>query len=206
MMIASYVESDDHIAMLDVCAASAKRVMPDVPIIQFGPRGVIRSSVVDAQMEFDLPGNFARRVWRAKASVPAGDVLFADADVIFRRDVREVFQGEFDVALPEISDPYVKHSAGIAFCRNPAFWADYEAGPLCRAERLAPIREWLEDWNRFAASWHGTVAMLPAPVYEYTPRHQSDACEGAAIVHYRGPRKNWMPGFEGKALALTRAH
>lgn len=203
MMIAFYVESTDHVPMLQVSAASAKRVMPEVHIIQIGPHGVPRAAAVDDQREFDLSGNFARRMWRARASVERGDVLFADADTIFYNDVSKVFDQAFDIALPEISDPFLRHTAGIAFSRNPEFWWEYEAMPLCRAQALPPIRTLLEDWNRFVSTWHGAVLKLPADVYEYLPKALHDPCKGAAIAHYRGPRKNWMPGFEGMAAGLS---
>jgi hypothetical protein len=36
------------------------------------------------------------------------------------------------------------------------------------------------------------VKILLGQVYNYPPRDEKDACEGAKLVHYKGPRKAWL--------------
>lgn len=72
----------------------------------------------------------------------------------------------------------------------------------------ASIDAQLAAINGVIGAFDGHVRALPGKVYSYVPRSKDDSCDGAAIIHYRGPRKEWMAaeGLKDGAWRQGRDH
>lgn len=128
-----------------------------------------------------------------------GDWLYVDTDIIFTRDVRDIFEQDFDVAFAkrgEVND-YARampYNLGVVFSRNPRFWADI----LPAIKDLPPkLQAW--DGAQLAAGWYATREWCPYKIlelpeeYNHAPAHEHDT--SAAILHYKGKLKRWL-GYE----------
>ena len=51
----------------------------------------------------------------------------------------------------------------------------------------------------------GVVRTLPGAIYSYVPASADDECARASIVHYRGPRKEWMAAEGANDKSAYRA-
>lgn len=194
MKIAYYLESDEYRWMADLSVASARRVMPDVPIVHLAPCGVRildgASELVEAQQKHDA--FYAR--WCGTRHLVEGNVLFADSDTLFQSDVRHVFQdASFDIALPHIASPDVRYDGGVVFSRSPAFWLQLQQSPASKPG--ATVDQQVHAFNKCVADFSGRKRELPGVVYSYVPKNALDRCAGAAVVHFRGPRKAWMKSY-----------
>lgn len=129
-----------------------------------------------------------------------GDWLLLDTDVILKRDVSDVFEHHFDVALADRNWPHktptqeyllsMPFNTGVCFSRYPGFWAD-----TLTAWRALPEQDWLSEQRavyQVVRTGAFRVRILDGMVYNYPPKAEDDPCEGAAIVHYKGNRKGWM--------------
>lgn len=182
MRVVFYLDSAasaEHRRLLARAVAAAYRAMPGVPVIVLADEG---------------PGPFALRRARAQAEID-GATLFLDVDCELRADVAGVFSQPFDVALPAIDDPHVRYTGGVVFTRSPAFWRGW-ATVLERAGALE-VRELLQRLGQYTDNCAANVLRLDWRRYEYLPANGTDHCPGAAIVHYRGPRKAWFDAWAG---------
>lgn len=200
MRIAYYVENPGMARMTALSIASVRVHMPDAWIVQLSPESAVTVIGVDARVNTREDGYFFARRARANALLGDRECLFPDSDTIFRASVSGMFMDQhFDVALPEIDDPSVRYSAGIVFSRSARFWSEQAAAMPARATEggQPSVSEMLRFFTPFVDNWDGAVRRLPEAVYERVPRGPKDPCDGAAIIHYRGPRKRWMPGYTG---------
>lgn len=182
MRVVFYLDSAasaEHRRLLAKAVAAAYRAMPGVPVIVLADEG---------------PGPFALRRARAQAEID-GETLFLDVDCELRASVADVFRQPFDVALPEIRDPHVRYTGGVVFCRGSAFWRGW-ARVLEGAQEL-DVRALLERLGQYTDTCGARVQRLDWRRYEYLPVNGTDPCAGAAIVHYRGPRKAWFDAWAG---------
>lgn len=177
--------------------ASARRVMPDVPIFQLTDGetpahedvGIVR-----------LPGEMPMAVRRMKLhAMLGGEWLFVDSDVVVRQDVRSVFDKPFDVAVTDrigsawANSPDVEgmpYNMGVTFSRNPKFWAK-----AAKILQTAPpqLQEWEGDQRvvcSMTKNWNTLV--LPGHVYNFTPYKRDEDRSHAALIHFKGPRKAWI--------------
>lgn len=200
MQIGFFVQGQGaHWDIAKYLIASARKVMPKVPIVQLTdgdtPAHEGISRIVRETREMPM----AVRRMTLHASLP-GDWLFVDTDVVIQKDVSHVFEDDgFDIALTDRrgsiweNTPYgraMPYNMGVTFSRTPAFWED-----VC--ERLktlpAPFQEWEGDQRvvcLLAEDW--VCKILPGHVYNFTPAKQTDDRSHAAIVHYKGSRKEWI--------------
>jgi hypothetical protein len=127
--------------------------------------------------------------WCAQRDLLQGNFIFADCDTRFNADVSHVFDRPFDVALPHIASPDVNFDGGIVFCRKGDFWSVLQT----TAPALGPstTNEQVHAFNAVAQDYPGHLHILDGATYSYVPRNAADPCTGAAIIHYRGPRKKW---------------
>ena len=58
-------------------------------------------------------------------------------------------------------------------------------------------RELLQRLGQYTDNCASNVLRLDWRRYEYLPANGTDHCPGAAIVHYRGPRKAWFDAWAG---------
>ena len=159
--------------------------MPGIEIVHLTDHETPGLLGADTVVRLRLEGDFWRRHWSAYAELD-GDVICANTDIVFRGDVRHVFDDTADVMVPVIRDPRVRYDAGIVFCRSRQFCA-------ALAENGASgLDAWLANYGAEIDSGRHRVRRLPGSVYSYVPASASDPCDGALAVHYRGPRKRWM--------------
>ena len=181
--------------------ASARRILPDVPIVQFtDPTSPPVPGVTSVARGPRLPMLESRLTHYATCE---GDWLLVDTDVELRQDVSAVFPPHaFDLAVADRNWPGMPQgdevmlsmpfNTGVVFSRNPAFWqtalATWQAYP-------ADTRDWLSEQRAVydtIRTGRFLVQILPGQVYNYPPRGPDDPCTGAAIVHHKGPlRKDW---------------
>lgn len=138
-------------------------------------------------------------------AVLKGDILNLDYDIVVQKDVSDVFNRPFDIALTKrtvkegkykmlsLSQP---HNTGVVFSRNRQFWRlcleRYEhypdhrwmMGQVCISETANAYREDIK------------LLELPASLYNYAPKSQDEDLRDRFIVHYKGPRKFWMLNTE----------
>lgn len=134
-----------------------------------------------------------------------GEWLFIDTDVIVRKDVREVFSEDFDVALTDregtitYESGYAKvmpYNIGVVFSRSPKFWETVKKYLL-----MMPV--YLQHWEgdqRVVAGMMAhpgkcgfNVKVISGAEYNYPPKSENDPqIERASIVHYKGARKKYL--------------
>jgi hypothetical protein len=174
--------------------------MPSVEIIQFSDeRSPVLAGVTSIVRHQTAPLSLALARHYAACD---GEWFFLDSDVRVQRDVQHVFDAPaFDVAVAsragtlsvgEAESPFMRrmpYNTGVVFSRRQPFWQ----AVLARTEALAVA----EPFFGFQIAINDTIAMgefrvriLPA-TYNYPPRHRGDGV-GAAILHFKGPRKRWL--------------
>lgn len=169
----------EHHALANKATQAAQRAMPGCSVETIGGE---RPAKVATSGEHRP---------RAQAELD-GEVLFLDADCEIRGDLSHVWEQDFDIALPEIDDPFVRYTGGVVFSRSPAFWLGWADAMARFKYRQEPdSRDQLMRFGRYIDGWPGRVLRLPWPVYERLPKRLGDPCDGALIVHYRGRRKAW---------------
>lgn len=131
-----------------------------------------------------------------------GDWLLIDTDVVIQKDVRWIFNSEFDIALcdrdwPNVPTPDdiakdMPFNAGVVFSRCPEFWRRVHAELL----NVKDLNAWYGDQKvicDLAVSSEFDVLILPGQDFNCPPASAQDPiAEDASIVHYKGNRKDWM--------------
>ena len=193
MRIAYFCCHPDHLKLGALSVASARACMPGVEIVHLTDEVTGKLQGADTVMRFATEGNFWRRSWTAAAALD-GDVLLLGTDTIFRRDVTGVFAQPFTIALPHIADKRWKWDAGTVFSRRPDFFMAMAGDPVSLLPHDSlDVDRYLTEYHRCVASLGAGVKALPGEIYGYVPKSATDpGISGAAIVHYRGPRKRWM--------------
>lgn len=191
-------ESAVHIELAELMMRSARLVMPDVPIVQLTDDYTPRVIGVDDCIR--LPGDMPMAVRRMSLQAMDGDWLFVDPDVMFRRDVRDVFNKDFDVAItdraeitPDRESDYSRlmpHNTGVVFSKSRHFWERVKAKLVTMEQKY---QEWTGDQLVICGMAKDKgVIVLPGKVYNFPPEGGDTDVSGAAIVHYKGNRKHMM--------------
>lgn len=180
---------------------SVRAVMPGVSVVQFTDDDSPGVCGVDEVLRMRRE-KMARLRMRHHSNV-SGDWLFVDTDVLFQRDVRNVFDQPFDLAVADREWDHVKPAAGftermpinmgVVFSRVPAFWAECHA----RLKELPKEKQrWMGDQEVFCeliAEGRYDVRHLPGAVYNFPPATDDEDISGleleAAIVHFKGPQR-----------------
>ena len=184
-----------HVDMAKGMIASVKRHMPDIPLFHLtdGDTEALGEPIRLAEpkpLALNRITHYSRLI---------GDWLLVDTDIIFNRDVREVFNQPFDVAFAERDEKNdyctaMPYNLGVVFSRNWQFWADI----VPAVQGLPPkLQEW--EGGQLASGWYATrdwcpykILKLPAE-YNYCPKSKDEDVSGKAIVHYKGRRpKRWL--------------
>jgi hypothetical protein len=193
--------SGDNQALRDAegLIESAQRVMPQVGIYHLTDGNTPDIGVKQIQMHGDMP-LVSRRA--AIYAALLGDWCLVDTDVRFQKDVTQVFDQDFDIAVTErspesVNSDYAKvtpYNWGVVFSRQPKFW-----GALLPALNQLPekLKEW--DGGQFVMSYAITrnltgykTMVLPAS-YNWTPQTPEEDVSTHHIVHYKGrQRKAWL--------------
>ena len=193
----------DHMICALRLLRSVRQNLPGVDVVQFTtPESVRVSGVDDVRVLADGP--VALNTLEAYGSC-SGEWLFTDTDVLVQRDVRDVFDRPFDVAVAERDGTYtgrdlkpgrtfmkvMPYNKGAVFSRSPEFWR----AALAVAERYPERkREWMGDqlaMNQVIAGGQFDVAVLPNS-YNYPPRTRIEDVRDKHITHWKGGRKLWL--------------
>lgn len=183
---------------------SAKKHMPDVTVHQMTDE---KTPVLPGAKAIRLPGKMPMGVRRIAicASLP-GNWIFCDTDVLFRRDVRDVFDKPFDLALASregtlwAGTDYAKqmpYNTGVVFSKNPECWQ----AVLDNLLKMAPnSQEWGGEQyliGKLAQGGEGnpfSIEILPSS-YNFTPATKEEDVSHAAILHLKGKRKAWTTTY-----------
>ena len=191
--------SRDHWEIAKHLISSSKKVMPEVEIWQLTDGDTPKVPGIDGCLR--VGGKMPMAVRRMTAhSMLHGEWLFVDTDVVIQKDVRHVFESPFLVAVtdrvgslwehsPDVKD--MPYNMGVTFSRSPNFWAQAK-------EELLKLSPKLQDWCGdqlvvCALAQEKMQKVLPGDVYNFTPATREEDRSHAAIVHYKGSRKAWIP-------------
>lgn len=202
MRIGFFCMSESHLSMAALMLESVRTSMPGVEVHHLTDDKCRSLEGVDDvhRLGGDIPMAVRRMTHNASCE---GDWLFVDSDVIFQQDVRNVFDEQFDVALTDrigtitYEIEYAKampYNLGVAFSRSSAFWKRV----LYHLRTLSPkYQQWEGDqlviceMIKQRVSSDFKVKILPGRMYNYPPKFAGDG-KHAAIVHYKGHRKQWL--------------
>ena len=192
----------EHWAIAKSLIASSKQAMPDVEVWQLTDGNTPKVPGIDGCLR--VGGDMPMAVRRVTAhSMLHGEWLFVDTDVVIQKDVRHVFESAFLVAVtdrvgslwehsPDVKD--MPYNMGVTFSRSPKFWEDVK-------ERLLQLDPELQQWcgdQLVVCSLAGPkyLKVLPGHIYNFTPGTRDEDRSHAAIVHYKGARKAWIPSLK----------
>ena len=199
MRLGFFVQGEQHLPLAQSLIASAKKAMPDVEVFQLtdGKCPAVTEAI-------RIPGEMPMGVRRVKHYANLqGDWLFLDTDILIRKDVRDVFDKPFDVAVASRTGTIwencdyaavMPYNFGVVFSRNPKFWQAHLA-------MLQTLPKKLQEWEgeqlvlcalakRPRSPYK--VEVLPSS-YNWTPAKKQDDISHAHILHLKGPRKAWLP-------------
>lgn len=201
------------------CIKQAKRVIPDVHIMQFtNKREREALPLIDECRRLDLNGMGLMEARIHFYSKCNEEILLIDPDVWIQSDPFQVFDktvyGDFDVALTKRAEsdrlivkddgqhaqllekgnaaPQMPYNTGVIFSRNPEFWSH-----VLMMMRTMTIhdRNWFGDQvavKQVAQSGRFDVLDLPCSQYNYSPAAKAEDVSDKIMVHYKGKRKEWM--------------
>ena len=195
MQVVYYLDwpTDEYVWLARKSIARTRNVMPGVEVVHLtttrwdGP-DVGADHVVKVDV---LEGSFYGYRRCAAHATMTGENLFLDVDCIVRRDVRFIFERDFDVAVCAkhldrgASMPF---NGGVCFSRCPQFWLDVAGKP-------EDHQGWDHTERRYsmtAMKDKYSVRLLDGDIYNYCPHDALENVDGKAIVHYKGARKAWM--------------
>ena len=172
--------------------ASVEKHMPDIPVFHLTD-DVTPALATPIRLAEPKPLALKRAKFYASLR---GDWLFIDTDIVFTRDVRSVFDQDFEVAFARRTEvnqytTAMPYNLGVCFSRNPHFWADL----IDAISKLPPkLQEW--DGAQLASSWYATRNWCPYKILELDPEYnhapENEVDTNAAILHYKGKRKRWL--------------
>jgi len=192
--------------------ASIKEAMPDSSIVQFTNMLTPALPHVDEVVRRP-PDDLGLMEGRMEhySTYPHKQMLFIDPDIIIQKDVWDVFDDEFDVAMADRGGKPVMlngkdiskvmpHNLGVAFSTGTQFWRRC----LVEMKKLSlDDRNWFGDQiavGRVARSKIFKIKTLDMYKYNYSPQTKDEDVSSRFIVHYKGKRKSWMPD-KSKSLA-----
>jgi len=186
--------------LADIMLRSVRMAMPGVEVFQF--TDLKSPTVYGVDHVLRKPSQPLALLRTLHQACVEGDWLFVDTDVLVRQDVRDVFDRPFDLAVADRQWQHLETplefteampwNIGVVFSRAPKFWREVHERLLSGPERA---QDFMGDQKAAGAllktgAW--ALLELPGMVYNYPPSGPDDQGEQAAIVHYKGPRKDWM--------------
>lgn len=155
----------------------------------------------------DLPENLMKAIIAGqlaylKSALAKEDTVLLGADCVLARDPAEVFRREFDIAFTTgpFSDCIL--NTGAIYIRG-----GYPAAFIWERALANMGEEWGDDQLALAAvvgptlepsvktGPGGTIAFLPVDPYNLAPEYPGDDCTRGYVLHFRGPRKDWMRDY-----------
>lgn len=189
------LESDQYAWFGNESVASVRRTMPGVEIILLTTKHYQGSDIsADRVIRLGLPMDcfYGYRRWLAHSEID-GTNLFLDVDCIVQKDLRHVFDHQFDIALAyrcqtDNLRKKIPFNAGVLFSRRSEFCKDVAGKP-------GDHKNWLATENRVSdtALKGGYLChVMDGNVYNYTPAIAGEDISGRAVVHYKGGRKKFL--------------
>jgi lipopolysaccharide biosynthesis glycosyltransferase len=192
----------------EIMVASVHATMPDARIVQMTDFETKKVIGVDEMIRkhWDQRLLMPYRLLHLK-EFPAVNAIFLDADVVVQRDLRRLFQDEFDIALTyrDETDPSLRKSplayqmmpfnAGVMLARSSGrdFWA--EAHRVC-LDMPEDRQYWFGDQlaiKEVAARTTLKVKQYPCALFNYSPSRWDEDLSDKYVIHYKGNnRKIWM--------------
>lgn len=192
----------DHI--LPITMIRSVRRWIDVEVVQMTDDKSAMVPGVDTVSRAAIPEGMSYTEYRLRhINFLAGEpFIHLDTDVIVQRDLMEVFEQDFDVALTRRygkvwlkgkniveDEPY---NAGVFFSRTPGFWKEM-------IEHYDELTDYYKRWRgdqfllaKVAATGKYKVLDLDCKVWNRTPNLEKEDVGDSAVVHYKGHRKPWM--------------
>lgn len=186
----------DAVALAQIMVASVRKHMPYARIVQHSDMAYPETPGVDHVIRLTLPGDHVERRWGHMAHMMAfteDNVLSLDCDVVVRRDLRDVFERDFDIAMCRTPDRRdTAYNAGVIFAKPEgfAFWQE-----VLDAYQRTGKDEWEDSQRALTMAADDTrlkVLDLNFNVFNFTPAEAGTDRSAAALVHYRGRRKRFM--------------
>jgi hypothetical protein len=201
LKIGFFIQGPQFIPIADYLLDSIRRVMPDVPIYQLTD-GLCPA--IDGVEVIRIPEEMPMGIRRVTHYTRLeGDWCFCGCDVLFRKDVRHVFEKPFQVALATRDGTYMQNAQytqimpynfDILFSRSPEFWQiALETMKTMSPEAQDNGAEQLVTCA-MAKSKAFDVAIIPSS-YNFTPKRPTDDISHVHILHMKGKRKEWIPQF-----------
>ncbi len=198
MNVVFYLDIDQEIywRILRIAIASVRKCCPVETTITFlSPTWFVVKQPIDANRYLavaNLPKGtyYAHRRMIANSNVTVGDNLFLDVDMIMQQNVSNVFNYQFDIAVckrDKVFDMALPYNGGVVFCRSKEFWLHCAVG---FNKHTTNWRDAELAFNRVVQSPEYTRRDLDGTRYNRTS--DNGDISGAAIVHYKGERKNRM--------------
>lgn len=216
MKLAFYLEDPTGFGwMAEAFVKSARQYGLDrLHIVQLSPHGVPAVLGVDDLFPMALAPNlsfFGR--YFASALIyhrwhPAGGVMFCNVDMLFVRPwawahlfgMADGFHKNATL-LPHIKDRRWKWDGAVCVLPDPHLLA-HVVNERAAVENCS-IEEQLQCLANVVAKSEPIISWLPGDVWSYVPGHAVDIGTRAVLVHYRGPRKDWMAQRLGMQKAPT---
>lgn len=190
--------------VFEVMLASCKRAMPDVEVWQLTDEDT--PLVADKAVRMPMVKNWGVFFFDHLINLPEDtEILRLDYDLIVQKDVREVFNIPFDVALTRrpLNDVTCSnsmralhpHNHGVVFMRRARKFFQ-----VAKEKYLTLQNDWMDVSEAMchAAADHSIRWIeLPGERYNYTPKRRDEDVSYCSIVHYKGDRKSWMVDSPG---------
>lgn len=127
----------------------------------------------------------------ANAETPT---LLTGADCVLARDPAEVLAGDADIVITT-DDRFTdcRMNMGAMWIPRPAAVAHVWADALANMGD-----EWGDDQRAVYAALcrsNLTIRELPCDPFNLAPEHPDDDCRRGVVLHFRGPRKDWMAEY-----------
>lgn len=175
--------------------ASCKRHMPDIEVWQLTDWDTAAVPGVDQVRRSNPIGPMMAHRHRGYGALPDGEWLLLDTDVVVQEDVRHVMDDLLsaggDVAMSyrewHVLQPW---NAGVIFTRKPSFCTEVGVTLEGMSEPYLFTNEQIAI-ALVVVRGDYKVGKLDRQ-YNYSPDEEGEDVSGAAIVHYKGKRKDWM--------------
>ena len=198
MKVGFFAQGDgEHLHIAKHLIRSCREVMPDVVVVQLTDYKTPAICDDVRRIGGQLPMAVRRITHHAELE---GDWLFIDTDCVILKDVRPVFEDDFEIALTDRKgsvwekSPYgmvMPYNMGVTFSRGVSFWK-----LVLKYLRNLPAQyqQWEGDQRVVCELVRAgyPVKVLPGRIYNFTPFTKDEPLDHAAILHLKGPRKSWI--------------
>jgi uncharacterized Rossmann fold enzyme len=196
----------DYSPFLNILRASCEK---------FGHRHIVITDDASVGRDDDafvtpLPDNLMRAILAGQlaylqSALAKEDTVLLGADCALARDPAEVFKQEFDIAFTtgpftdcilNTGAIYIRGGSGVAYIWERALGS------------MRLDAEWGDDQKALAAVVHPTlepsvtvgnggpiIRFLPVDPFNLAPEYPGDDCTRGTVLHFRGPRKDWMMDY-----------